>query len=50
MRTPIARDRPSSVMKFSVKPHTQTAMKAAITEVGSDSAVMSVERHEFRNA
>ena len=36
-------------MKLSVKPHSQTAMKAAITEVGSDSAVISVERHELRN-
>ena len=48
--TPIASDRPSSVMKLSVKPHAHTAMNAAMTEVGSDSAVMSVERHEFRNA
>jgi hypothetical protein len=48
--TPIASDRPSRVMKFSVKPHSQTAMKAAITEVGSDSAVIRVERHEFRKA
>ena len=36
-------------MKLSVKPQAQTAMKAAMAEVGSDSAVMSVERHEFRN-
>ncbi len=48
--TPMASDRPSSVMKFSVNPQAHTAMKAAITEVGSDSAVMSVERHEFRKA
>ena len=48
--TPIASDRPSSVMKFSVKPASHTAMKAAIAEVGSDRAVMSVERHELRKA
>ena len=48
--TPMASDRPSSVMKLSVKPHTHTAMNAAIAEVGSDSAVISVERQEFRNA
>ncbi len=48
--TPMASDRPSSVMKLSVKPQAHTAMKAAMTEVGSDSAVMSVERHELRNA
>ena len=48
--TPIASDSPSRLMKFSVKPASQTAMKAATTEVGSDSAVMSVERHEFRKA
>jgi len=48
--TPIASDRPSSVMKFRVKPHSQTAMNAASTDVGSDSAVISVERQEFRNA
>ncbi len=46
--TPIASDRPSSVMKLSVKPHSHTAMKAAITEVGRLRAVMSVERQEFR--
>ena len=47
--TPIASDRPSSVMKFSVKPHSHTAMKAAITEVGRLSAVISVERQLLRN-
>ena len=49
IRTPIARDKPSRLMKFSVNPNAQTATKAAITEVGRESAVMSVERHEFRN-
>ncbi len=48
--TPIASDRPSSVMKLSVKPQAHTAMNAAMAEVGSDSPVMSVERQEFRNA
>ena len=48
--TPIASDKPSKVMKLSVNPHAQTAMKAAMTEVGSANAVMSVERHELRNA
>ena len=37
-------------MKFKVKPHNQTAIKAAITEVGKLSAVIKVERHEFKNA
>ena len=48
--TPIASDSPSRVMKFRVKPHSQTAMKAAITEVGSDIAVIRVERQELRKA
>ena len=47
--TPMAKDRPNSVMKFRVKPHSHTAMKAVSTEVGRDSAVISVERQEFRN-
>ena len=46
--TPMASERPSRLMKFSVKPHSHTAMKAASTEVGSDRAVISVERQEFR--
>ena len=46
--TPMARLRPSRLMKLSVKPHSQTAMKAAITDVGRLSAVISVERQEFR--
>ncbi len=50
MRTPMARDSPSRVMKLSVKPHSQTAMNAATAEVGSESAVISVERQEFRKA
>ncbi len=49
INTPIASDRPSRLMKLSVKPHSQTAMKAAITEVGSEVAVISVERQLFRN-
>lgn len=48
--TPIASDRPSRLMKFSEKPISHTAMKAASTEVGSDSAVISVERQLFRKA
>ena len=48
--TPIASDKPSRVMKLSVKPHAQIAMKAVIAEVGSDRAVISVERQEFRKA
>ena len=48
--TPMASDNPSSVMKFSVKPHSHTAMKAAIAEVGNDKLVIRVERHEFRKA
>jgi len=46
----MASDRPSRLMKFSEKPITQTAMKAASTEVGKDSAVISVERQLFRKA
>jgi hypothetical protein len=36
-------------MKLSVKPHSHTAMNAATTEVGRLSAVIRVERQEFRN-
>jgi hypothetical protein len=50
MSTPMASDRPSRLMKFSEKPISQTAMKAASTEVGRDSAVISVERQLFRKA
>ena len=46
--TPMARLKPSRLMKFSVKPHSHTAMKAAITLVGRLKAVMSVLRQEFR--
>ncbi len=46
--TPMASDRPSRLMKLSVKPQAHTAMKAAITDVGRLSAVISVERHELR--
>ena len=49
MSTPMAKDKPSKLIKFRVKPHSQTAMKAVITEVGNDSAVMSVDRQEFKN-
>ncbi len=48
MSTPMASDRPSRVMKFSVKPHSHTAMNAAMAEVGSDRPVISVERQELR--
>ena len=37
-------------MKLSVKPHSHTAMNAAMAEVGSDRPVISVERQELRNA
>src|SRR3954469_25924265 len=50
INTPMASDRPSRVMKLSVNPHSQTAMNADSTEVGSDSAVISVERQELRKA
>ena len=46
--TPMASDRPSRLMKLSVNPHSQTAMNAAITEVGRLKAVISVERQELR--
>ena len=46
---PIASDRPSSDIVFSVKPNAYTAMKLASTDTGSASPVMTVERHEFRN-
>ena len=48
IRTPMAKDKPSKLIKFSVNPNAQTATNAAITEVGNESAVMSVERHEFK--
>ena len=48
IRTPMASDSPSKLMKFNVNPNAQTATNAAMTEVGSESAVMSVERHEFK--
>ena len=47
--TPMASDSPSRLMKFSVKPHSHTAMNAVMTEVGSDRPVISVERQELRN-
>ena len=50
MSTPMASDSPSSVMKFSVKPASHTAMNAVMADVGSDSAVISVERQELRKA
>jgi hypothetical protein len=37
-------------MKLSVKPHSHTAMNAAMAEVGSDRPVINVERQEFRKA
>ena len=46
--TPTASDKASSVMKFSVKPESQIAMKAAMTDVGRLKAVISVERQEFK--
>ena len=49
MRMPIASDSPSSDIVFSVKPKSHTGTNAAITETGSASPVMTVERHEFRN-
>ena len=45
----MAKDKPSKLIKLSVKPHNQTAMNAVITEVGNDSAVMRVDRQEFKN-
>ena len=48
INTPMASDKPSKVIKLRVKPHSQTAIKAAITEVGKLSAVINVERHEFK--
>ena len=48
--TPMANDKPSRVIKFSVKPHSQTAIKAATTEVGKLNAVIKVERQELRKA
>ena len=47
--TPMARDKPKSVMKLSVKPHNHTAMKEVSTEVGRDRAVIRVDRQEFKN-
>ena len=47
--TPMARLRPSKLMKFSEKPASHTAMNEASTLVGRLSAVMTVLRHEFKN-
>jgi hypothetical protein len=48
MSSPMHSDRAMSVRKFSVKPNTYTAMKVAITAIGSVSPVMIVLRHECR--
>ena len=48
--TPIASDKPSKDMKLSVKPHNQTPINAAMTEVGKLNPVIKVERQEFRKA
>ena len=49
MRMPMASDRPSSDIVFSVKPKAHTATNDASTDTGSARPVMTVERHEFRN-
>ena len=46
---PMASDRPIRVITLSVKPKSFIALKAAITEIGSVSPVITVERQEFRN-
>ena len=45
----MAKDKPSKLIKFRVNPQSHTAMNAVMTEVGKESAVMSVDRHEFKN-
>ncbi len=47
--SPIASDSASSVIVFSVKPKIHIPKNAEMTEIGSASPVMIVERHEFRN-
>ena len=49
IRMPMASDRPSSDIVFSVKPNSSTAMNDAMTEIGSAMPVMTVDRHELRN-
>ena len=49
IRMPMASDRPSSDIVFSVKPNASTATNEAMTETGSARPVMTVERQEFRN-
>ena len=49
MRMPMASDRPSSDIVFSVKPNAHTATNDASTDTGRASPVMTVERHELRN-
>ena len=49
IRMPMASDRPSSDIVFSVKPNASTATNDAMTETGSARPVMTVERHELRN-
>ena len=46
---PIHNDSAINVMKLSVKPNACNAMNVAMTEIGSVSPVMIVERHECRN-
>ena len=48
INTPMAKDKPNKLMKLSVKPHNHTAMNEVMTEVGSDRAVISVDRQEFK--
>jgi hypothetical protein len=48
IRMPIASERPSSDMVFSVKPNSMSGTNAASTDTGSARPVITVERHELR--
>ena len=48
IRMPIASERPSSDIVFSVNPNAHTATNDASTDTGSARPVITVERHEFR--
>jgi len=49
IRSPIASERASRVMVFTVKLNTHMMKNALMIETGSVSPVITVERHEFRN-
>ena len=49
MRRPIASDRASSVIVFTVKPNSHITKNAEMIDTGSVRPVMTVDRQEFKN-